>query len=96
MRELQCLRCNTKMQHIMDTKLQMGETSWSFGTWSNLCAGAIEVAIYTCPNCGKIEFFHPDDTTDGTEIAQLKCPQCGRRYDADYPKCPFCHHSSGK
>lgn len=26
------------------------------------------------------------------EIAQTKCPNCGKEHDLDYPKCPYCRY----
>ncbi len=87
--DLSCLRCNGFMQHIQNEKLQLGQTGWILGDLPNLFAGAMEVSIYTCPKCGKIEFFQTDNNED-EHIAQKKCPRCGKRHDFDYPKCPFC------
>lgn len=27
------------------------------------------------------------------QIAQRTCPECGKKHDIDYPKCPYCKHS---
>jgi hypothetical protein len=32
------------------------------------------------------------ETDDRDRISQKTCPQCGRRHDMDYPKCPHCRH----
>lgn len=29
-------------------------------------------------------------------IAKIICPKCGRRYDMDYPKCPYCEYGAGR
>lgn len=26
------------------------------------------------------------------EMPQVTCPNCGKNYDLDYPKCPYCKH----
>ncbi len=26
-------------------------------------------------------------------IMQITCPHCGKQYDMDYPKCPYCGHT---
>jgi DNA-directed RNA polymerase subunit RPC12/RpoP len=78
---------------VMGTeKIQLGQTGWLLGDLSNLISGALEVEIYVCKKCGKIEFYQSrsDETTDS--IAQVKCPQCGKSYDMDYPKCPYCKY----
>lgn len=90
-----CLRCQTQMRYLKREKLQLGQTGWILGDWPNLLAGALEVDIYGCPNCGKLEFFWPQDQEkNGNRIAQVQCPQCGKFHDMDDPKCPFCKYSS--
>ena len=69
-------------------KIQLGETGWILGDLPNLFAGALEVDIYSCPSCGKIELYHAESS--GNETPQTKCPKCGKSHDFDYPKCPFC------
>lgn len=39
----------------------------------------------------KLDLF--DDTNVGNQIAQRTCPECGKKHDIDYPKCPYCKHS---
>ena len=94
MRELPCLRCGMKMRHLRREYLQLGKTGFLGGDWSNIRAGALDVDIYCCPSCGKLEFCRAqgEPESDGDTIAQCKCPQCGQTNDLDYPKCPFCVH----
>jgi len=94
MRHLTCLRCQSPMSHLRDEKLQLGQTGWILGDLPNLWAGAMEVSIYMCPGCGKIEFFRCEDESDegADRIAQVRCPRCGKLHDMDYPKCPFCKY----
>jgi endogenous inhibitor of DNA gyrase (YacG/DUF329 family) len=92
-REIKCLRCDVQMQYIADHKLQLGQTGWLLGDLPNLLAGALDVSVYACPECGKIEFFQTQSTESESEIAQRKCPRCGKTHDMDYPKCPFCKFS---
>ena len=87
---LLCLRCGQNMNHIKKQKLQLGQTDWILGDLPNLFAGAIEVDIYSCPDCGKIEFILADDKEEG--LPQKQCPNCGKRHDFDYPRCPFCKY----
>ena len=94
-RKLKCLRCNGDMKYIMTEKVQLGQTSWILGDLPNLFAGSMELDVYSCSHCGKIEFFQSDNSTSYAEearIAQKKCPKCGNFHDIDYPKCPFCKH----
>lgn len=83
-----CLRCKREMNHIRTEKLQLGETSWILGDIPNLVAGAMEVNIYSCPACGKLEFFLAD--SQETDLPQKRCRYCGHWHDFDDPKCPFC------
>lgn len=90
MKTLSCLRCDTAMEPVGENKLQLGEMGWFAGHWPNLLAGALEVDIYVCPKCGKLEFFQPESDED--HIAKRECPKCGKKHDWDYPKCPFCNY----
>ena len=58
---IDCLRCGHKMNHIRTEKLQLGQTGWILGDLPNLFAGAMEVDIYSWPNCRKLEFFLAED-----------------------------------
>ena len=94
MTKLNCLRCDTPMRFIKRENVQLGKTGWLMGDWGNLLAGALDVAIFTCPTCGKLEFFRGDlydaqEPEEGT-IAKITCPQCTVQYEMDYPKCPYC------
>ena len=89
MKELICLRCNRKMKYSGTRKIQLGETGWFLGDLPNLIAGAMEVDIYSCEECGKIEFYHTEHQ-EKNGIAQTQCPKCAKKHDIDYPKCPFC------
>lgn len=88
---LVCLRCSRKMNHIRTEKLQFGQTGWILGDLPNLIAGSMEVDIYSCPGCRKVEFFLADAVEE--ELAQVQCPNCGKLHDFDYPKCPFCKYT---
>lgn len=35
--------------------------------------------------------FYPADTKE-EGLPQRQCPNCGKRHDFDYPKCPFCKY----
>lgn len=97
MNKFNCLRCNTEMNYIDKQKIQLGQTSWLLGDLPNLLSGALEVDIFSCPQCGRLEFFQSiDDSTEdstGDNLPQAKCPKCGRQHDFDYPKCPNCNYN---
>ena len=96
MRQLVCLRCNKTMEYVGREKLQMGETGLLFGTLPNLIAGSLEVDLYLCPECGKLEFYAPMPTKGENQgychgdLPQKRCPNCGEMHDFDFPKCPYC------
>lgn len=92
MREISCVRCHVPMVRIMREKLQLGQTGWLLGDWPNLLAGSLEVDIHACPQCGKLEFFLPEETDQTNKMAQQRCPSCGHWHDMDDPKCPLCRH----
>ena len=87
--ELSCLRCGNLMKFIKNAKIQLGQSGVFLGQTSNYIAGALETDIYKCDVCGKLEFFQIEDD----QIEQIKCPNCGKTHDMDYPKCPFCKYN---
>ena len=95
-REIDCLRCNQKMNYMMTERLQLGQTGWILGDLPNLFAGALEVDIYSCPDCGKIEFFMThflkgsEEVIEEEVVPQKKCPLCGQEHDVTDAQCPFC------
>ena len=89
--DLLCLRCGHEMRFIKTEKLQLGQTGWLLGDLPNLLAGAMDVEIYSCPKCGKLEFYLAEAKTKDS-VPQKQCPRCGKKHDFDYPKCPFCKY----
>ena len=88
-----CLHCDRKMNLIRTEKLQLGQTGWILGDLPNLLAGAMDVDIYSCPSCRKLEFYQGDGEADqqaSSGIAQKICPKCGLEHDLDDPRCPRC------
>ena len=59
MRNRKCLRCDAAMRFGMQQKFQLGQTGFLLGDWPNLLAGALELEVWFCPKCGKVEFFVP-------------------------------------
>ncbi len=96
MKNISCLRCNREMKYMGKEKLQLGETGWILGDLPNLLAGAMVIDIYTCSQCGKIEFFQPEYETGDNRIALRECPNCGQKHEYDDPKCPFCKYDYNK
>lgn len=114
MRTVKCSHCGGQMHFIKQEKIQLGQTGMFFGDWPNILAGALEVEIYGCPKCGKLEFFMPgvmereepdlelenlppdaNDKIVGVSrdgVPQVRCPNCGKTHDFDYPKCVYCDY----
>lgn len=59
MRKLSCLRCGADMFFLKQEKIQLGQTGYFLGDWPNILAGSLEVEIYGCNKCGKLEFMMP-------------------------------------
>ena len=59
MRKRKCLRCDAAMKFGMQQKFQLGQTGFLLGDWPNLLAGSLELEVWFCPKCGKVEFFVP-------------------------------------
>lgn len=92
MDKMKCLRCGEDMQYLSREKLQLGKTGWVLGDLPNLLSGALEVKMFVCPKCRKIEFFLAENETLDDETPKKTCPKCGTVHDFDYPKCPNCKH----
>lgn len=52
-----CGNCGHGMEYVKTEKVQLGQTSFLFGDWPNLLAGALNVEIWSCPDCGKLDFY---------------------------------------
>ncbi len=91
-RELNCLRCGSTMRFLKQEHIQLGRSGWLLGNLDNLLAGGLDVDILLCPQCGKLEFFQGGQSSleDCGGIARIQCPVCGKKYEMDSPKCPFC------
>ena len=87
--QLNCLRCGTGMRFLGRDKLQR-RPDLLLSDLTFALAGGMEIDIYSCPKCRKIELFQPEATSDG--LAQKQCPVCGAVIDFDYGRCPHCKH----
>ena len=58
-KDLRCLRCDTKMLFAKREDIQLGKQSF-WHDWNHLLHGSLDVDIYVCPKCGKMEFFAPE------------------------------------
>ena len=80
MRKTKCLRCDARMKFGMQQKFQMGQTSFLLGDWPNLLAGSLELEVWFCPKCGKVEFFVPGSTQN----LPVKQPEPAHTEEFDY------------
>ena len=95
--EKRCGNCGHDMEYVKTEHMQLGKYSGIFGNWPNWIAGALNVEIWSCPNCRKLDFYwsgpSEDDfeyQEDGNHMARTTCPACGHVHDLDDPKCPLC------
>ena len=89
-KEMDCLRCGAPIRFLSSERIQLGKTGIVTGIWSNIFSGALQVTIYRCSKCGKLEFFNSSEDGFSDDTPQRTCPQCGFDHDFDYPKCPKC------
>ena len=61
MRKVVCSKCYKDMRLLKREKIQLGQTGLFSGDWGNILAGALEVEIWCCPGCGKIELYQPEE-----------------------------------
>ena len=77
MKSINCLRCDVPMDYQGPEQIQLGKTGFLTGTLSNLAAGALEVAVYCCPRCGKLEFFSREAPGDRENGGGDDAAECG-------------------
>ena len=98
MRTLNCLRCGSAMGFVMRERFQLGQTGLILGDLPNLLAGSLELDVYGCPQCGKLEFFQPETAVSEfrPEPQEGLPPEAGQRIigvSADgvpQVRCPSC------
>lgn len=56
-RRLFCQRCLAPMKLERRTALQQGQRGMMFGSMPNLAESSLEVEIYVCTRCNKLEFY---------------------------------------
>ena len=57
-----CLRCGAPMLSLGRQQFQLGEHTFFMGDMNHLLAGSLTLDILRCEQCGKVEFFLPEDT----------------------------------
>ena len=73
--QLNCLRCGAGMRFMGRAKFQR-RPDLLLSDLTFALAGGMEIDIYFCPKCGKIELFQPEVASDG--LAQKQCPSAAR------------------
>lgn len=71
MRELKCTRCGADMFFMKQEKIQLGQTGYFLGDWPNILAGSLEVEIYGCNKCGKLELMMPGYPLENAEEPEM-------------------------
>ena len=92
--ELKCLRCGVDMAFQRRASLREVDGDWFVAEFR------LDVDLYVCPKCGKLEFFKPGirggGGTDSTGYYRpgigpdVKCSLCGKEHPSDDPYCPLC------
>ena len=86
-----CANCGSDMEFLGEEQIQLGHYGFFLGHLSNLVSGSLEVEIWGCPDCGKLDFYRRNSSGgDEGHMAQVICPKCGTKHDLDDPKCPGC------
>lgn len=88
-----CSGCGEDMEFLGEEQIQLGQVGIVFGHLSNLLSGSLDVEIWECCHCGKIDFYRQGSTgreDDEGRMPQVICCRCGKKHDLDDPKCPGC------
>ncbi|MCI8594501.1 MAG: hypothetical protein HFF09_04510 [Oscillospiraceae bacterium] len=84
--DLKCLRCNLIMKKMGDGSLMLSEsTALGRYTSSNLA-----ITAYSCPSCGKLEFFRWGCPDFEDEVVEIECEYCKKLYNIRDRICPHC------
>ena len=88
-----CANCSKDMTFLGEEQIQLGQVGFMLGHLSNLLAGSLDVEIWECPACDKIDFYRQGSSKqdeDEGHMPQVICCKCGRKHDLDDPQCPGC------
>jgi len=98
-RILYCPACTSRLHLLAREDIQLGKQSF-WHDWNHLLHGSLDVEIYICPRCGRLEFYAPLETvmareeenkhTQPGEIVAYKCADCGKILTTDMRCCPNC------
>ena len=59
--DTECLRCQSKMIAYGPVTFKMGEETYWASDWNRLMTGSLTMNLLRCDNCGKVEFYLPND-----------------------------------
>lgn len=59
--EINCLRCDVPMRYAGEYRFLEGTRTGVFGNLFELFQNRENFDLYVCPNCGKVEFFVPQE-----------------------------------
>ena len=71
MRNLDCVRCGASMGFLMREKFQKGDMGVWVGNLNFSMQGGFEMEVYSCPQCGKLEFYLPGVPAEEVEIPEV-------------------------
>lgn len=91
MAQLQCLRCGTEMEFFGREKIQLGEESVHGGILAAMTAESMQLDIFQCPECGKVEFFKPlAKSRTAPPKTNWTCSGCGTYNLGRVQNCQCC------
>lgn len=91
MENFKCLRCGADMEFSGRQQFQLGEESYFSGIMAVMTADSMKMDIYTCPSCGKIEFFAPHSKPRSpAPSTNWNCSNCGEYNLGQVKACQNC------
>ena len=57
-----CGNCGKEMEFLGEEQIQLGQVGVVLGHLSNLLSGSLDVELWECYNCGKIDFYRQGST----------------------------------
>ena len=62
-RQIACPYCGVRMEYRGPHRIQLGRWGLFIEHWDHFLSGSLNVQIYECPKCGKIDMFRSKKTT---------------------------------